>query len=185
MDYFTAEANRPAFYSDLQPLGLERETNTVAWMNASASVSIFAPTAESRLQWLKYSGRHAGASGRGYHAGDTSATFIRNIKADSAADYQSQTLRDIVQFWHNFEDRNMHIHWRRRISRGEAGAKTAKVNVAPEPTAEYMWSNTSSQEQTTKNRGKFYGRKHKESPPRNRTIQDKPSTRSSSQPPKP
>jgi len=85
-DYFMANDRKPAFYFRLATLNLERETNTVAWMNASIAGHIFAPTAEARLKWLKYIIDTLSRKGEVTML-DTSPMFIRSIKADSAVDY--------------------------------------------------------------------------------------------------
>lgn len=85
-DYFMANDRKPAFYFRLATLNLERETNTVAWMNASIAGHIFAPTAEARLKWLKYIIDTLSCKGEVTML-DTSPMFIRSIKADSAVDY--------------------------------------------------------------------------------------------------
>ncbi len=85
-DYFMANNMKPAFYFRLAALSLERETNTVVWMNASIAGHIFAPAAESRLKWLKYLVDTLSLKGEVTML-DTSPMFIRSIKADSAVDY--------------------------------------------------------------------------------------------------
>ncbi len=97
-DYFTAAANSPAFYFRLANLEMARETNTVAWMNASIAGHIFAPTAALRLQWLKYLVDTLTVQGEVTML-DTSPMFLKNIKVDSAADYLTTgQLRISVQF---------------------------------------------------------------------------------------
>lgn len=85
-DYFMANDRKPAFYFRLAALSLERETNIVAWMNASIAGHIFAPAAEARLKWLKYLVDTLSLKGEVAML-DTSPMFIRSIKADSAVDY--------------------------------------------------------------------------------------------------
>jgi hypothetical protein len=136
-DYFTAEVRRPAFYFRLATLGLERETNTVAWMNASIAGHIFAPTAESRIQWLKYLVDTLAIQGEVTML-DTSPMFIRNIKADSAVDYLiTGQLRINVRFGILRRPKYAHTLARTNIPREKLEAETTKVNVTPEPTAEY------------------------------------------------
>jgi hypothetical protein len=136
-DYFTAEARRPAFYFRLASLGLERETNTVAWMNASIAGHIFAPTAEARIQWLKYLVDTLAIQGEVTML-DTSPMFIRNIKADSAVDYLiTGQLRINVRFGILRRPKYAHTLARTNIPREKLEAETTKVNVTPEPTAEY------------------------------------------------
>ncbi len=85
-NYFTAKESKPAFYFRLAALKLERETNTVAWMNGIIAGHIFAPTPQKRLQWLKYLVDTLAIQGEVTML-DTSPMFIRNIKADSSVDY--------------------------------------------------------------------------------------------------
>lgn len=85
-DYFTADRNKPAFYFRLANLEMAQETNTVTWMNGSIAGHIIAPTAEARLQWLKYLVDTLASQGE-ITMLDTSPMFIRSIKADSAANY--------------------------------------------------------------------------------------------------
>jgi len=97
-NYFISDVKRPAFYFRLTNLELDRETNTIAWMNASIAGHIFVPTAEARLKWLKYFVDTLVNQGE-ITMLDTSPMFIRNIKADSTADYLTTgQLRISVQF---------------------------------------------------------------------------------------
>jgi hypothetical protein len=97
-DYFTADENKPAFYFRLATLEMAQETNTVIWMNGSIAGHIIAPTAEARLQWLKYLVDTLASQGEVTML-DTSPMFIRSIKADSAANYLlTGQLRINVQF---------------------------------------------------------------------------------------
>lgn len=136
-DYFTAEAKKPAFYFRLSTLGLERETNTVAWMIASIAGHIFAPTAEIRLQWLKYLVDTLASRGE-VTMMDTSPMFIRSIKADSAVDYLTtgQLLLN-VRFGILRRPTYAHTLTKTNIPREKLEAETVKVNVTPEPTNEY------------------------------------------------
>lgn len=84
--YFRAERARPAFYFRLANIGLDRETNTVAWMTGTIRGHIFAPEAEERIQWLKAMIDQLAIQGE-VTMPDNSPMFIRNIKGNSAADY--------------------------------------------------------------------------------------------------
>jgi len=85
-DYFTAGNDKPAFYFRLATLETAEETNTVAWMHGTIAGHVFAPTAEARLQWLKYLVDTLATQGEVTML-DTSPMFIRSIKADSSANY--------------------------------------------------------------------------------------------------
>ncbi len=97
-DFFTAEADRPAFYFRLASMEVARETNTVVWMNASIAGHLFAPKTAARLQWLKYLADTLATMGEVTML-DTSPMFLKTIKADSAVDYLTTgQLRLGVQF---------------------------------------------------------------------------------------
>lgn len=136
-NYFMASANRPAFHFRLSTLGLERETNTVAWMTGTIAGHIFAPTAEARLQWLKYLIDTLAIKGE-VTMMDTSPMFIRSIKADSAADYLATgQLQLNVRFGILRRPTYAHTLTKTNIPREKLEAETLKVNVTPEPTNEY------------------------------------------------
>lgn len=80
----TAAADRPVFYFQLVSLQLQRETNTVAWMDGVIAGYIYAPE-EARLKWLKALVDDLSLNGE-VPMLDTSPMFLRGIKADSAAD---------------------------------------------------------------------------------------------------
>lgn len=135
-DYFTAANDRPAFYFRLATLETAEETNTVVWMHGSIAGHIFAPTAEARLQWLKYL-----VDTLAYHGEvtmlDTSPMFIRSIKADSAANYLiTGQLRINVRFGILRRPKYSHVLARTNIPREKLEEKV-KVSVAPQPTAGY------------------------------------------------
>lgn len=97
-DRFTPVAGQPAFYFRIASLTSARETNTVAWMNASIVGHIFSPTTQEKLQWLKYLVDTLAINGEVTML-DTSPMFVTNIKADSAADPMTTgQLRISVQF---------------------------------------------------------------------------------------
>lgn len=97
-DYFMASASSPAFYFRLANMDVYRETNTVVWMNANIAGHVFAPTTAARLQWLKSLVDALAVRGEVTML-DTSPMFLKNIKADSAADYLTTgQLRMSVQF---------------------------------------------------------------------------------------
>ena len=135
-DYFTAGKDAPAFYFRLATLELAQETNTVAWMNGSIAGHIFAPTAEARLQWLKYLVDTLASQGEVIML-DTSPMFIRSIKADSAANYLiTGQLRINVRFGILRRPKYAHVLARTNIPR-ERLEEEVKVKVAPKPTAGY------------------------------------------------
>jgi len=135
-DYFTAGKYAPAFYFRLATLELAQETNTVAWMNGSIAGHIFAPTAETRLQWLKYLVDTLASQGEVTML-DTSPMFIRSIKADSAANYLIiGQLRINVRFGILRRPKYAHVLARTNIPRERLGEEV-KVKVVPKPTAGY------------------------------------------------
>ena len=135
-DYFTAGKDAPAFYFRLATLELAQETNTVAWMNGSIAGHIFAPTAEARLQWLKYLVDTLASQGEVIML-DTSPMFIRSIKADSAANYIIiGQLRINVRFGILRRPKYAHVLARTNIPRERLGEEV-KVKVVPKPTAGY------------------------------------------------
>lgn len=135
-DYFTAGKYAPAFYFRLATLELAQETNTVVWMNGSIAGHIFAPTAETRLQWLKYLVDTLASQGEVIML-DTSPMFIRSIKADSAANYLIiGQLRINVRFGILRRPKYAHVLARTNIPRERLGEEV-KVKVVPKPTAGY------------------------------------------------
>lgn len=76
--------DRPIFYFRLASLQLQRETNTVAWMDGVVAGYIYAPEA-ARLKWLKALVDALSLDGE-ITMLDTSPMFLRGIRADSAAD---------------------------------------------------------------------------------------------------
>lgn len=135
-DYFTAGKYAPAFYFRLATLELAQETNTVVWMNGSIAGHIFAPTAETRLQWLKYLVDTLASQGEVTML-DTSPMFIRSIKADSAANYLIiGQLRINVRFGILRRPKYAHVLARTNIPRERLGEEV-KVKVVPKPTAGY------------------------------------------------
>lgn len=136
-DYFMANDRKPAFYFRPAAFNLEQETNTVAWMNASIAGHIFAPTAEARLKWLKYIVGTLALQGEVTML-DTSPMFIKSIKADSAVDYLATgQLQLNVRFGILRRPKYAHTLARTNIPREKLEAETTKVNVTPDPTAEY------------------------------------------------
>ena len=79
-----ATTDQPIFYFRLASLQLQRETNTVAWMDGMIAGYIYAPE-ETRLKWLKALVDVLSLDGEVTML-DTSPMFLRGIKADSAAD---------------------------------------------------------------------------------------------------
>ena len=79
-----ATTDQPIFYFRLASLQLQRETNTVAWMDGMIAGYIYAPE-ETRLKWLKALVDVLSLDGEVTMLG-TSPMFLRGIKADSAAD---------------------------------------------------------------------------------------------------
>lgn len=79
-----ATTDQPIFYFRLASLQLQRETNTVAWMDGMIAGYIYAPE-ETRLKWLKTLVDVLSLDGEVTML-DTSPMFLRGIKADSAAD---------------------------------------------------------------------------------------------------
>lgn len=79
-----ATAVQPIFYFRLASLQLQRETNTVAWMDGVIAGYIYA-SEETRLKWLKALVDVLSLDGEVTML-DTSPMFLRGIKADSAAD---------------------------------------------------------------------------------------------------
>jgi len=108
----------------------------VAWMNGSIAGHIFAPTAETRLQWLKYLVDTLASQGEVTML-DTSPMFIRSIKADSAANYLiTGQLRINVRFGILRRPKYAHVLARTNIPRERLGEEV-KVKVVPKPTAGY------------------------------------------------
>lgn len=79
-----ATTDQPIFYFRLASLQLQRETNTVAWMDGMIAGYIYAPE-ETRLKWLKALVDVLSLDGEVTML-DTSPMFLRGIKADGAAD---------------------------------------------------------------------------------------------------
>lgn len=136
-DYYMAQEEEPAFYFRLVALNLERETNTMAWMDANIAGHIFAPTVDARLQWLKYLVDSLAIQGEVTML-DTSPMFVKNIKADSAADYMVRgQLQLNVRFGILRRPKYAHTLSKTNIPRERLDAEAAKVYVIPKPTAGY------------------------------------------------
>lgn len=136
-NYFMARENRPAFHFRLSTLGLERETNTVAWMAGTIAGHVFAPTAEARLQWLKYLIDTLAIKGE-VAMMDTSPMFIRSIKADSAADYMTTgQLQLNVRF--GILRRSIYVHalLKTNIPREKMETEMVNIKIKPEPNDEF------------------------------------------------
>ncbi len=77
---FIPTKTHPAFYFRLETMQLNRETNTVAWMDATIACHIFAGGHE--IEWLKALTDRLALAGEVTML-DGSPMFLRNIKADS------------------------------------------------------------------------------------------------------
>lgn len=136
-NYFMARENRPAFHFRLSTLGLERETNTVAWMTGTIAGHVFAPTAEARLQWLKYLIDTLAIKGE-VTMMDTSPMFIRSIKADSAADYMTTgQLQLNVRFGILRRPTYAHTLTKTNIPREKLEAEMVNIKIKSEPIDEF------------------------------------------------
>ena len=80
---YTPTAKSPAFYFRLEQIQRQRETNTVAWMDAVIACHIFADGEE--IAWLKAITDALAVAGEVIML-DNSPMFITNIKADSTLD---------------------------------------------------------------------------------------------------
>lgn len=88
-DYYELQAGAPAFYFRLASMETSHETNTVAWMNGVIAGHVFAPTAEERLQWIRYLTDTLATRGEVIML-DTSPMTIRRLTADTGLDQLSQ-----------------------------------------------------------------------------------------------
>lgn len=88
-DYYEPQAKAPAFYFRLVSMETSDETNTVAWMNGVIAGHVFAPTAEERLQWIRYLTDTLTLKGEVTML-DTSPMTIRRLTADAGLDQLSQ-----------------------------------------------------------------------------------------------
>lgn len=93
---FTPQQETPAFYFRLETIQTQRETNTVAWMDATVACHIFAGGEETT--WLKYLVDALAVAGEVIML-DTSPMFLQNLKADNTLDALSTgQLRLYVRF---------------------------------------------------------------------------------------
>lgn len=93
---YTPTPNAPAFYFRLETIQMQRETNTVAWMDATIACHIFAGGEETT--WLKYVVNELALDGEVIML-DTSPMFLRNLQADNTLDALSTgQLRLYVRF---------------------------------------------------------------------------------------
>lgn len=88
-NYYEPQAKAPAFYFRLASIEASDQTNTVAWMNGAIVGHVFAPTAEARLQWIKYLIDTLATRGEVTML-DTSPMTIRRLSADAGLDPLSQ-----------------------------------------------------------------------------------------------
>lgn len=80
---FTPTEDNPAVYFRLESMQLQRETNTVAWMDAVIACHIFARGEETA--WLKALTDNLALAGEVIML-DKSPMFMQNLKADSSLD---------------------------------------------------------------------------------------------------
>lgn len=88
-NYYEPQAGAPAFYFRLASIEASDQTNTVAWMNGTIAGHVFAPTAEARLQWIRYLIDTLALNGEVTML-DTSPMTIRKLSADAGLDPLSQ-----------------------------------------------------------------------------------------------
>lgn len=93
---YTPTPEAPAVYFRLETLQMQRETNTVAWMDGTIICHIFAGGEETT--WLKYIVNELALAGEVIML-DTSPMFLRNLQADNTLDALSTgQLRLYVRF---------------------------------------------------------------------------------------
>ncbi len=93
---YTPTPEAPAFYFRLETLQMQRETNTVAWMDCTIICHIFAGGEETT--WLKYIVNELALAGEVIML-DTSPMFLRNLQADNTLDaLATGQLRLYVRF---------------------------------------------------------------------------------------
>jgi len=93
---FTPSQETPAFYFRLETIQTQRETNTVAWMDATIACHIFAGGEETT--WLKYLVDALALAGEVIML-DTSPMFLQSLKADNTLDALSTgQLRIFARF---------------------------------------------------------------------------------------
>lgn len=88
---------RPAIYFSRGNTTVDRETNTVVWMNTELVVHLFAPSVHDRIEWLEQFS-HALAFVGEITMPDGSPMFIKQLKGDAAGDELTGQLRIGVQY---------------------------------------------------------------------------------------
>ena len=94
---FEPTRGRPAIYFSKGAASIDRETNTVVWMNAEIVVHLFAPSLHDRIAWLEQFSQSLALAGE-ITMLDGSPMFIQQIKGDAVGDELTGQLRISVQY---------------------------------------------------------------------------------------
>lgn len=94
---FEPTRERPAIYFSKGVTTVDRETNTVVWMNSEIIVHLFAPSLHDRIVWLEQFVQALSFAGE-ITMLDDSPMFIKQIKGDAAGDELTGQLRISVQY---------------------------------------------------------------------------------------
>lgn len=87
----------PAIYFSRGVTTVDRETNTVVWMNSEIIVHLFAPSLHDRIEWGEQFLQPLAFAGE-ITMLDDSPMFIKQIKGDAAGDELTGQLRISVQY---------------------------------------------------------------------------------------
>ena len=82
---FNPSRARPAFYFRQANTSIDRQTNTVVWVNTAVSGHFFAPTLHDRNMWIDQFVQSLALAGE-IEMPDGSPMFIRNIRGNSGND---------------------------------------------------------------------------------------------------
>jgi hypothetical protein len=96
-EFFTPTRDNPAAYFRKVSSDIDRQTNTVVWMNAVLAVHFFAPSLNDRIEWLEQFSQQMAFDGEVIML-DNSPMFIQGIKGDAAASEQDGQIKISVQY---------------------------------------------------------------------------------------
>lgn len=96
-DVYVPSRNHPAIYFSLSSRTINRQTNTVVWLDAEIVIHLFAPTIQDRIEWLEQLSQSLALDGEIIML-DKSPMFLRQLRGDTAGDEITGQLRLSVQY---------------------------------------------------------------------------------------
>lgn len=96
-EIFEPSREHPAIWFSKGDTSLDRQTNTVAWLNTELIVHLFAPTLQDRIAWLNQFSQSVALDGEIIML-DNSPMFVQRLQGDVADDEISGQLHIGVQY---------------------------------------------------------------------------------------